>query len=248
MLESRANLRIGEVAERTGVTVRTLHHYEQLGLLVPKHRSEANHRLYGEDELLRLQQILSLRQVGLSLQQIGACLDDPTASPTSVLEQHLDWIAAESDRLGELRGRLQSLMHGIRGRDVTLDQITETIHFTTKMDKYFTKEQQQLMQERHDALSPEKMEEVQKRWADLGAELNHSVEEGVAPTSAEGLEIGRRFRELMEGFSGGDVELEHAVGRMNQAEPQMLEQHGWPTSPESQAFLQEAVHAFMKGR
>lgn len=247
MDDPRDLLRVGDVAESTGVTVRTLHHYERLGLLLPSHRSEANHRLYNQGDLLRLQQILSLRQIGLSLQQIGACLDDPETSLESVLKQHLDWIAAEAERLQELRERLHKLQGHLRGQPCTMEQITATLKLTLKMDKYFTKEQQQKMQERHDALSPEKMQEVQQRWADLGTDLQHAVEEGIAPTSAEGQEIGQRFRKLMEGFSGGDLELEHAVGRMNKAEPQMLKDHGWPTSPESQSFLQEAVHAFRKG-
>lgn len=240
-------LRVGEVAESTGVTVRTLHHYEELGLLVPSHRSEANHRLYNESDLLRLQQIVSLRQIGLSLQQIGAVLQDPETSFESVLAQHLGWIEAEADRLQKLRERLHRLQGHLRGQPCTLEQITETLKLTIKMDQYFTKEQQVQMQARHDALSPEKMQEVQQHWADLGSDLQHAVEEGVAPSSAEGMEIGRRFRKLMEGFSGGDVALEHAVGRMNQAEPQMLQDHGWPTSPETQEFLTEAVHAFRKG-
>lgn len=59
--------RVGELAKRTGVSVRTLHWYEEIGLLSPSQRSEAGHRLYAAEDLGRLQQIQSLRQLGFSL-------------------------------------------------------------------------------------------------------------------------------------------------------------------------------------
>jgi DNA-binding transcriptional MerR regulator len=68
---------VKELAELAGVSVRTLHHYDEIGLLVPKARTEAGYRLYDESELLRLQQILIGRELGLSLEQIRSSLDDP---------------------------------------------------------------------------------------------------------------------------------------------------------------------------
>lgn len=67
-------LKIGELAKRTGLTVRTLHHYDQVGLLTPANRSRAGYRLYDEKDLHRLQQIMSMRALGLSLQEIGEML------------------------------------------------------------------------------------------------------------------------------------------------------------------------------
>jgi DNA-binding transcriptional MerR regulator len=69
--------RIAEVARLAGVSVRTLHHYDEIGLLVPSARSEAGYRLYDEADLLRLQQILVGRELGLSLEAIGRFLDEP---------------------------------------------------------------------------------------------------------------------------------------------------------------------------
>src|SRR5436853_7812296 len=68
-------LRAQEFAERAGVTVRTLHHYDRLGLLKPKGRTAAGYRLYGERDLARLQQIVTLKFIGLSLKQIKELLD-----------------------------------------------------------------------------------------------------------------------------------------------------------------------------
>jgi len=76
-MASRRTYRVKEVAEITGVSVRTLHHYDAIGLLVPGGRSEAGYRLYDDEDLLRLQQILIGRELGLTLEAIGRSLDDP---------------------------------------------------------------------------------------------------------------------------------------------------------------------------
>lgn len=76
-MKQRPTCQIREAARLAGVSVRTLHHYDEIGLLVPKRRSAAGYRLYDREDLLRLQQILIGRELGLSLQEIGRSLDDP---------------------------------------------------------------------------------------------------------------------------------------------------------------------------
>jgi MerR family transcriptional regulator, thiopeptide resistance regulator len=75
----RAVKKVGEVAELAGVTVRTLHHYDELGLLSPSGRSEAGYRLYSYDDLSRLREVLTWRALGFSLSEISALLDDPVS-------------------------------------------------------------------------------------------------------------------------------------------------------------------------
>src|SRR3954464_5955502 len=67
-------LKVGELARRTGLTTRTLHHYDEIGLLKPSLHTEAGHRLYTADDVARLQQVLSLRQLGFALEEVRACL------------------------------------------------------------------------------------------------------------------------------------------------------------------------------
>ncbi len=74
-------LKVGELAKRTGLTVRTLHHYDEIGLLKPSLKTESGHRLYTGRDVARLQQVLSLRQLGFSLEQVRDCLDRPGFSP-----------------------------------------------------------------------------------------------------------------------------------------------------------------------
>src|SRR5919107_2876078 len=80
--------KVGELARRTGLSVRTLHHYDEIGLLRPSHRTASGHRLYSAADVVRLQQIKSLRQLGFSLDEVGDCLRDPAFAPRRVLEMH----------------------------------------------------------------------------------------------------------------------------------------------------------------
>jgi MerR family transcriptional regulator, thiopeptide resistance regulator len=91
---------IGEVAELAHVTVRTLHHYDELGLLAPSERSEAGYRLYSHDDLARLQGILIWRQLGFSLAEIKSLLDDPEYDRIDALERQHELVDHEIDRLG----------------------------------------------------------------------------------------------------------------------------------------------------
>src|SRR5256885_13714858 len=82
-------LKVGELARRTGLTVRTLHHYDEIGLLRPSLHTGSGHRLYAAADVARLQQVVSLRQLGFSLEEIGACLTRPDFSPLKVIDLHL---------------------------------------------------------------------------------------------------------------------------------------------------------------
>src|SRR4051812_46097872 len=82
-------LKVGELARRTGLTVRTLHHYDEIGLLKASLHTESGHRLYTACDVARLQQVLSLRQLGFSLEEIGDCLDKPGFSALEVIRLHV---------------------------------------------------------------------------------------------------------------------------------------------------------------
>src|ERR1700733_1550073 len=86
---TKATWKVGDLARKTGLTVRTPHHYDEIGLLKPSLRTEAGHRLYTTGDVVRLQQVLSLRQLGFSLEEILGCLDQPGFEPVQVLRLHV---------------------------------------------------------------------------------------------------------------------------------------------------------------
>lgn len=101
--------RIGEVAERTGLTRRTLRHYDELGLLVPSERSWGDYRLYTEADLLRLLQVQNLKALGLTLDEIAAALDDPSLDATATLRGHLAHLEDQISAQQRLADRLRRL-------------------------------------------------------------------------------------------------------------------------------------------
>ena len=90
---------VGEVARLAKVSVRTLHHYDELGLLSPSERSEAGYRLYTVEDLERLQQVLFFRELGFSLEEIGRIMSAPDFDRRRALRAQRSLLAEKADRL-----------------------------------------------------------------------------------------------------------------------------------------------------
>src|SRR6266508_2008546 len=102
--------RIGELAAATGLTVRTLHYYEEIGLLIPSGRTNAGHRLYDDTDVARLYRICLLRRLGLPLVEISRALDDPAWSLRAAMAAHLGELDRRLDAAGRLRTRPAALL------------------------------------------------------------------------------------------------------------------------------------------
>jgi DNA-binding transcriptional MerR regulator len=101
---------VGSVSELAGVTVRTLHHYDEIGLLSPSERSDAGYRLYSLEDLMRLQEILVWRQLGFPLDEVKALLDDPAHDRRTALTRQRQLVEHELDRLGAVRRALDAAL------------------------------------------------------------------------------------------------------------------------------------------
>src|SRR3954467_515981 len=107
-------LKVGELAKRAGLTVRTLHHYDEIGLLKPSLHTEAGHRLYTAGDVARLQQVISLRQLGFSLPEVRDCLNQPDFSPLEVIGLHLARLREQIEWQRKLCERLEALAVRLR--------------------------------------------------------------------------------------------------------------------------------------
>ena len=186
--------KVGELASLTGLTVRTLHHYDEINLLKPCEYTDSGHRLYGEEDIIRLQQILSLRQLGFSLEEIKNCLQNPDFSPVKVIQSHLDQL----HRQIELQQQLTRLLMGISMRlqaeeKVSNDDLMKTIEVTKMSEElfnqYYTKEQRQYLDERAQSLGEEKIQQGQQDWQDLFAAVELEMNKGTDPTDAKVLAV-----------------------------------------------------------
>jgi DNA-binding transcriptional MerR regulator len=101
-------MKVGAVAEAAGLTVRTLHHWDRIGLLSPSERSPAGHREYTEADLVRLYQVLALRNLGLGLESTAVCLD-AGVDPARLVRDHLADVPAEQATTWRELGRYLDL-------------------------------------------------------------------------------------------------------------------------------------------
>lgn len=198
---------IGALAKATGLTVRTLHHYDELGLLRAGARTASGHRRYTEQDLQRLYQIRLLRQLGMSLDEIGDVLADPAAL-REVLVGHLNQLDDQVSRLDALRNRTRSLLEQLDGswRPETGEFLTALGRMST-IDEYITDEQRTVLDERADALGPEGRKMLDSEWPLVAAKL---VRHCLADDPVDDPEVqrtARRLFELGDMFTGGDPEI-----------------------------------------
>jgi DNA-binding transcriptional MerR regulator len=109
---------VKQLAKLAGVSIRTLHHYDEIGLLQPSVRSESGYRLYGEKELLRLQQILFYRELDFELKEIVEILDDPDYDLLDALQQQKLMLTAEYDRISQLLKTIEKTIKNVKGESM----------------------------------------------------------------------------------------------------------------------------------
>lgn len=109
---------VKKLAKLSGISVRTLHHYDNIGLLKPLVRTEAMYRLYGESELLRLQQILFYRELGFTLKEIALILDAKDYDVVKALRSHKQSINAEIERMKTLQKTIDTTIKNLKNRKV----------------------------------------------------------------------------------------------------------------------------------
>lgn len=220
-------LKVGELAARTGVSVRTLHWYEEVGLLEPARRSAAGHRLYGLDEVVRLQQIRSLVQLGFSLDEVGDCLGRPEYSIERVVQMHLARLDESISRQRRLHRRLAAIASRLSAaEEVSVDDFLRTIEEITMLETYYTPDQLAELERRKGQLGPDGMEKAQQDWADLIADVRVEMEKGSDPESEPVQALARRWQGLIDAFTGGDPGIERSLGGMwDQEMPRLQEQY-----------------------
>lgn len=242
--------RAQEFAERAGVTVRALHHYDRLGLLKPSRYTEAGYRLYGERDFARLQQIVMLKFIGLSLKEIKKLLDQRELDlqmtlrlQRSVVEEkrrHLDTVIQAIERAE------QAFALNDKPDWTTFKQIIEVINMQNDMEwmkKYYTEEQLAELAERG---TPEVLERGQRDWAALIKEVEAAVAEGVDPQSEQAQALAARWANLIEAFTGGNPGIRESLTKLYADQANWPSTFNKPYSDEVGAFLSQAGAACKK--
>jgi DNA-binding transcriptional MerR regulator len=220
-------MKVGALARQTGISIRTLHNYDEIGLLSPSRRTESGHRLYTADDIARLQQIRSLQQLGLSLEEVRACLARGDVSARQVIERHLGQVREQLALLDELRERLEGIARFLATTgDGSVEAFLRTLEVMSRMEKHYTPEQMEWFKARREQVGEERIRQVEAEWPILIAQVRAEMEAGADPASPRVQALARRWMALVEEFTGGNQEIGQAVKRLYETEPEMRERTG----------------------
>ena len=237
-----------EFAELTGVTVRTLHHYDRLGLLKPSRYSRAGYRLYRESDVARLEQIVALKFIGFSLNQITNILKQDSFDLAVALRR-------QREAITEKRERLELAIQAIRRAEYVIStapepgwetfiRIIEVINMQHDMDwsnKYYSDEAQAEIAKRAATIKGEVIEQAQRDWANLIKQVEAAVAAGEEPASDKAQVLATRWSELIKGFTGGNQEIQLGLNKMYADKANWPASMPKPFSDEVQAFIVEAM-------
>lgn len=214
---------IGALATRTGVSVRMLRHYDEIGLLRPAQRSESGYRLYGADDVRRLQAIVALRQLGLGLGAIASMLNDGRIRPADAIGLRLAQLDEEIAERRRLQQRLIELGQRIRSSagDAFSDlvEFLEVLNAMDRVEKYFTPEQLEELAQRRQTLGEDGLRRAEAEWAALIDEVRQLVADGVPPTDPRARSAAERWAALVEAFTGGNPEIAASLRQVVANEP-----------------------------
>jgi DNA-binding transcriptional MerR regulator len=240
---------VKQLSDLAGVSRRTLHYYDQIGLLKPQAIAANGYRRYGRADLLRLQQILFYRELGLSLEQIGRILDDPGFDALAALEQHRLALLTGVQRLERLVGTVDQTILMLKG-DLPMDE--------QRLFDVFSEEQQKEYEEEATRLWGEQVRISTQKWnsytpeqkAAIGAEGEANYREMLAhmaegPESPAVQAAVAKWHQHMRYFYEPSVDRLEGLGHMYNQDPRFqatfLKVH-----PDFPAFLEQAITYYCK--
>ncbi|KVQ78342.1 MerR family transcriptional regulator [Burkholderia ubonensis] len=218
-------LKVGELAKRSGLTVRTLHHYHAIGLLTPSARADNGYRLYDRDDIARLHQIQALRRFGLSLAEIGDYLNQPGAPLVDLVAKQITLLDRQIEQSAQLRDRLVRLHAQLaEGTEPELADWLTTLELMTVYDKYFSEEELARMP------MYRKSQTGDAEWITLVADVRALHDAGVPPEDERVRALADRWMTLLVRDTNNDPRLLAKLNLMHEREPSLQAQIGISTA------------------
>jgi DNA-binding transcriptional MerR regulator len=242
-----------EFAKLTGVTVRTLHHYDRLGLLKPSGRTAARYRLYGEGDFARLQQIVTLKFLGFPLEQIKQILNQASFELAGALRAQREIIEQKRNQLDKAAKAIAEVERVLSANRETdwqaFNKIIEVIHMQNDyewMAKYYSEEAHQQMAERPDKWTPEMQEKVTAEWASLIKDVETAIAKNQDPAGANAQALAARWSELIGRFTMNSPAITEGLNKLYADQANWPETFQKPYSDEVGEFMCKAKAIFDK--
>ncbi|MFE5325425.1 MerR family transcriptional regulator [Embleya sp. NPDC056575] len=218
-MTTSATWKVGRLAESSGLTVRTLHHWDTIGLLSPSQRTTGGHREYTEDDLVRLYHVLALRSLGLALDSIAVCLD-AGVDPLRLVRDHLAGVETSIEALGVLRERLVRL-----GEELSADEAPAATALLDALralggtgpegehtlGRHLDADEIRVLRTRTGALGPATHYLLEVEWPELYRRAERLRAAGTPATDHKVRRLVARMDELSALFTGGDAGISAGV-------------------------------------
>lgn len=239
---------MGELARATGLSVRALRHWDEVGLVCP-HRTAAGHRRYGRADVTRLYRALALRQMGLSLEQIRALLTETDPSPRATLHAHLDRVDADLAALQTLRERLVDVLAALDnpsgdGGATETTLLMKVIEKMTMFEQHLTADQRTWFARRREQVGAQAWQQAIDQWPELVTAVRERMDAGTDPTDPRVQALMDRWEELQRVFLGDSAEMRTISGRawqdMWDQHPEQLRDSSRVAPPEMWDYIQRA--------
>ncbi|MGX9295964.1 MerR family transcriptional regulator [Tsukamurella sp. MT6.1] len=214
---------VGAIARMTGVSVRTLHHYDEIGLVVPSGRTSAGYRVYDDADVERLHQVLTYRELGFPLEQIATLLDDPSADAMAHLEQQRKLLSERIDRLHRMVAAVEDMMNSKQqGVQLTAEEQAEIFGDNWMGEEYAAEAEERWgdtdawkqSAERQKSFTKDDWREIKAQGDEVNAAFADALARGVQPGSAEANELAERHRAGIERFYDCDHALQACIAEM----------------------------------
>lgn len=242
---------VGQTARLTGVSVRTLHHYDELGLVVPSMRSAAGYRLYADADVERLHQVLTYRELGFALEQIATLLDDPDADAMAHLRAQRQLLTDRIDRLHRMVAAVEDMMNAKNnGIALTAAEQAEIFGDDWLGEEYDAEAQQRWgdtdawaqSRTRTAKMTKDDWIQVKTDTDALESDVAEAMSRGVAPGSPEGDALAERHRDSINRFYDCDHAMQVCLAQMYVADPRFTE-HYESVAPGLTRYLHDVIVA-----
>lgn len=239
---------VRQMARAARISVRTLHHYDAIGLLKPAHVGANGYRYYGRTELLRLQQILFYRELGLALGEIGAILDEPGFDPLVALRGHRTALAARIDRYRDLIRTIDRTIASLE-KDETMEDndyyagiAPETRErWEREAVRFWGEEAVRAAQAKARNFSKEEVMAIQAEMEAIRSDFQRLFAEGAEPGSDESQAVTARHYAWVCHSWTPDAAAFKGLGRFYVENPEFRGTYDDGALPGTAAFIAEAM-------
>lgn len=214
--------KVGEIASITGLTIRTLRYYDQIDLFSPSQYTESGHRLYTKSDLSKLHQILALKQIGLSLDDIKSVMrNKEKGSATNIIATQITRIKKDIEVQQNLLYELESALKTISSKKkMSVEELTKLLR-AMKMyqEKYFTKEQLDKMKHYYDHYEEGALKEVEQEFRIILERIQSEKEKGIPPKNSKVQTLAKQWADIAYSFTRNDQDLRRQTEKFHAENP-----------------------------